>query len=64
MFSFNRHYQVVSEAAVQFIPPPSVWNKTHCSKFSQTLGIISHFNFSPSAGEIVITHCGFNLYLS
>lgn len=64
MFSFNRYCQIVSKWLYHFTLPPSVCDDSYCSTSSQTLGIVSHFNFSPSGGGVLITHCDFNLYFS
>lgn len=49
---FIRSCQVASKVAAPiYTPTINVWSDSQCSKFSRTLVIVSHFNFSHS-GEV------------
>lgn len=64
MSDFNRYCQIASKVAGPiYTPTISMWQFSLLQICSKTW-IVSHFNFSPPGGGVVITHCDFNLYFS
>jgi hypothetical protein len=47
-----------------FSLPQTIYESSSCTIFLQKLGIINLFNFSHSAGCVLVSHYGFNLHFS